>query len=271
MKRWLIRIITILVIAVSAFYAFNSYIYNKKQGDTRENTNTSNIDTNMNTTSQSSIQVTPISHATMVLHLGGQIVYTDPVGGGDAFKGQPTPNIVLITDIHEDHLNAETLAAVAKADTVIVVPQAVKDTLLENIPGTIVVLVNGEKTTQKGIEIESIPMYNIPESNEAFHTKGRGNGYVISADNQRVYIAGDTSVTPEMRALKNIDVAFIPMNLPYTMDVEEAADGVVAFKPKVVHPYHYRGPEGLSDVNKFKELVNAKDPNITVELLNFYP
>jgi L-ascorbate metabolism protein UlaG (beta-lactamase superfamily) len=114
-------------------------------------------------------------------------------------------------------------------------------------------------------------MYNIPESDKTFHTKGRGNGYVITADGKGVYIAGDTSATPEMKALQNIDVAFIPMNLPYTMNVEEAADATVAFKPKVVHPYHYRGQDGFSDINKYKELVNAKDPSINVELLNFYP
>ena len=129
---------------------------------------------------------------------------------------------------------------------------------------------NGEKGTQNGISIEAIPMYNIPESQNAMHTKGRGNGYVLEAGGKRIYIAGDTDATPEMKALTNIDVAFVPMNPPYTMNVEEAADGVVAFKPKVVIPYHYRTPNGLSDTNKFKELVEAKDPNIKVELLNFY-
>jgi L-ascorbate metabolism protein UlaG (beta-lactamase superfamily) len=217
------------------------------------------------------LPITPISHAAMVLHLGGQVIYTDPVGGADAFKNQPSPNLILVTDIHGDHLNPDTLKAVAKEDTVIVVPQAVQDILPEGISGTIVVMANGEKGTQKGVEIQAIPMYNLPESAEMFHTKGRGNGYVVSADGKRIYIAGDTAAIPEMKMLKNIDVAFIPMNLPYTMSVEEAAEGVLAFKPKVVHPYHYRGPDGLANINKFKELVNAGDPNIQVELLNFYP
>jgi L-ascorbate metabolism protein UlaG (beta-lactamase superfamily) len=206
-----------------------------------------------------------------VLQIGGQVIYTDPVGGKDAFKGQPEPSIILVTDIHADHMSVETLQAVATDETVTVVPQAVKDQLPDSIPGTIVVMNNGEKATQKGIDIEAIPMYNIPESDTAFHTKGRGNGYVLSAERERIYIAGDTSVTPEMKALQNIDVAFIPMNLPYTMDIDEAAEGVAAFKPKVVHPYHYRGQDGFSDVNKFKELVEAKDHNISVQLLNFYP
>lgn len=215
--------------------------------------------------------IVPISHATMVLNLGEQTVYTDPVGGADAFKGQPAPTIILVTDIHGDHLDADTLSAISTEDTTIVVPKAVADMLPKSLPGTVVILANGETTTQKGISIEAIPMYNMPESPTAPHTKGRGNGYVITSTGQRIYIAGDTGPTPEMKALKNIDIAFIPMNLPYTMSVEDAAQAVLAFQPKVVHPYHYRGPDGLADINKFKQLVEAGNKNITVDLLNFYP
>lgn len=228
---------------------------------------------NMHSTTESAslIQVAPISHATMVLHLGGQVIYSDPVGGKEAFAHQPEPTLILVTDIHSDHFSAETLTAVSKEDTTIVVPQAVADQLSQEIPGTLVVMHNGEIKTEKGIQIEAIPMYNLPESADALHTKGRGNGYVISAEGKRVYIAGDTDAIPEMKALQNIDVAFVPMNPPYTMDVEEAADAVLTFKPKVVYPYHYRTPTGFSDIKKFKELVEAKDPAITVQLLNFYP
>lgn len=217
------------------------------------------------------IQVTPISHATMVLQLGSQMIYTDPVTGQEVFAGQPAPTIILVTDIHPDHMDADTLSVLAKDNPVIVVPRAVADQLPENLTKLVVVLKNGEKTTQKGIEIEAIPMYNVPESPNSFHTRGRGNGYVISAEGKRIYISGDTSATAEMKALQNIDVAFVTMNLPYTMSIEEAADAVLAFKPKLVHPYHYRGQNGLSDVNKFKQLVEEKDPTIKVELLDFYP
>jgi len=217
------------------------------------------------------IQITPISHATMVLQFGGQVIYTDPIGGEESFAGQPAPTIILVTDIHQDHMNADTLSAFVKDNPVIVAPQAVVDQLASELAQKIVVLKNGEKTTQKGIDIEAIPMYNIPESPDSFHTKGRGNGYVISAEGKRVYVSGDTSATPEMKALQNIDIAFLTMNLPYTMDIQEAADAVLAFKPKVVHPYHYRSQNGLSDVNKFKQIVEEKDPTIKVELLNFYP
>lgn len=217
------------------------------------------------------IQITPIFHATMVLQLGGQVIYTDPVDGEDSFAGQPMPTIILVTDIHGDHMNANTLTALYKNNPVIIAPQAVIDQLPEKLAKSVVVLKNGEKTTQKGIEIEAIPMYNVPESAESFHTKGRGNGYIISGEGKRIYISGDTNATPEMKALQNIDVAFLTMNLPYTMDVEEAADAVLAFKPKVVHPYHYRSQGGFSDTNKFKQIVEERDPSIKVELLNFYP
>jgi L-ascorbate metabolism protein UlaG (beta-lactamase superfamily) len=215
------------------------------------------------------IKVTPISHATMVLIMSGKIIYTDPIGGAEAFAGQPAPDLIVVTDIHPDHFDPDTLKSIAKEDTVLAVPQVVKDELPDHMPERIVVLQNGEKTTQQGIEIEAVPMYNLPE--QTFHTKGRGNGYIMSTDGKRVYVSGDTSATPEMKALQNIDIAFVTMNLPYTMGVEEAADAVLTFKPKVVHPYHYRSQNGLSDVNKFKELVETQNPSITVDLLNFYP
>lgn len=264
MKKWLVMLLIVIILGTVGFFVLNNYIYTQKQGTSM---------TNVQPTAAIAepLQVTPISHATMVLKFGGQTFYTDPVGGATAFTGQPTPAIILVTDIHGDHLDPETISAITKNSTVIVVPQAVADKLPKNIPGTIVILKNGEKTIQKDISIEAIPMYNMPESADAPHPKGRGNGYVLSAKGERVYIAGDTGATPEMKALKDIDVAFVPMNPPYTMTVEEAAEGVLAFKPKVVHPYHYRGQDGLSDINKFKQLVESKDPKIKVELLDFYP
>ena len=130
---------------------------------------------------------------------------------------------------------------------------------------------NGENSTQMGISIGAIPMYNLPESPAAMHTKGRGNGYVLGIGGKNIYISGDTQGIPEMRSLKNIDIAFVCMNLPYTMDVKEAADAVLAFSPKIVYPYHYRGQNGLSDVDAFKTLVNAGNKNIEVRLRNWYP
>jgi len=215
------------------------------------------------------LTIQPITHATLVLTYNKKNIYIDPTGGADAFKGLlGTPDLILITDIHGDHLDTATIQAINTADAILVVPQAVA----EKLPATIdkqkvVILKNGDKTMQQNISIAAIPMYNLPEAPDAFHTKGRGNGYILNIGGKNIYISGDTEDIPEMRALKNIDIAFVCMNLPYTMDVRQAAQGVLAFKPKIVYPYHYRG----QDVNTFKTLVNAENKNIEVRLRNWYP
>jgi len=218
-----------------------------------------------------SIEVIPISHATMVLEWGEQVIYVDPVGGKEAFDGQPSPDLILVTDIHGDHLNAETLAAVSNKETVIIVPQAVADKLDKNLSGTVEVLANGKTKSIMGIEIEGVPMYNLREEALKFHVKGRGNGYVLEKGGDRVYISGDTEDIPEMRNLKDIDLAFVCMNLPYTMTVESAADAVLDFGPETVIPYHYRGTEGLSDIKKFSELVTSGNSEIEVVRFDWYP
>jgi len=114
-------------------------------------------------------------------------------------------------------------------------------------------------------------MYNLPEDANSKHPKGRGNGYLLSIDNKHIYISGDTEDILEMRMLRNIDIAFICMNLPYTMDINQAANAVLEFQPKIVYPYHYRGKNGYSDITKFKELVNTKNKNIEIRIRNWYP
>ena len=151
------------------------------------------------------------------------------------------------------------------------VPQAVADKLPINFTPQIDVLHNGDSKERYGIKVEAIPMYNLREEALQFHTKGRGNGYVLNMGKTRVYFSGDTEDIPEMRALQNIDKAFICMNLPYTMTEERAADAVLAFKPKQVYPYHYRGRPNLSDVAKFKAMVYAGNPDLEVIQLDWYP
>ena len=114
-------------------------------------------------------------------------------------------------------------------------------------------------------------MYNLPEAADSRHTKGRGNGYILTMGGKKIYLSGDTEDIPEMRALKDIDVAFVCMNLPFTMDINQAASAVLEFKPKIVYPYHYRGQGGLADVEGFKKLVNAGNPKIEVRLRSWYP
>jgi len=222
-------------------------------------------------TEKGDLTIQPILHATMVWEWNELIIYADPYGGKEAFEGAKPPSLILITDIHGDHMNTETLEALSLFETPIITCQAVAD-LLPSTFTNVTVLNNGAKTLWNDIEIEAIPMYNLPESEDAKHTKGRGNGYVITLGGKRIYISGDTEDIPEMRALQNIDVAFVCMNLPYTMEVTAAASAVLDFKPKTVYPFHYRGAGSkFSDVSKFKALVNEGDKSIDVRLLEWYP
>jgi L-ascorbate metabolism protein UlaG (beta-lactamase superfamily) len=227
----------------------------------------------INTAVASSFNVTPISHATMVLEWDGKIIYVDPVGGAEAFADQPKPDLILVTDIHGDHLNIETLQAIMQDNTYLIIPQAVADKLPQELSSKARILSNGETTNLRRLEgfaFEAIPMYNLREEALKFHEKGRGNGYVMQKDGKRVYISGDTEDIPEMRTLKNIEVAFVCMNLPYTMTIENAASAVLEFKPKTIYPYHYRGTEGKSDVVKFKSILNKGDAGIEVVQLDWY-
>ncbi len=219
----------------------------------------------------SELKIMPIEHATAVLEWNDVTIYIDPVGGAEAFDGKNSPDLILITDIHGDHFNLETLEALDTEKSKIMMPQVVADKMPKAFTPQIDVLNNGDTKERYGITVEAIPMYNLREEALKFHEKGRGNGYVLNMGEERIYFSGDTEDIPEMRALKNIDKAFICMNLPYTMTPESAADAVLEFKPKKVYPYHYRGNPDVSDVSKFKEIVNAGDSNIEVIQLDWYP
>ncbi|MFC5283990.1 MBL fold metallo-hydrolase [Pedobacter alpinus] len=239
---------------------------------------TKNVDTatslasnNQKQKMESGFNITPIEHATASFTWAGTQFYIDPVGSVESFGNQPKPDVVLITDIHGDHLDAKTLASVIIEGTKIIVPQAVADKLPADMKARLTILANNQTIDLNGFKITGVPMYNLREEAKQFHTKGRGNGYVIEKNGLRVYFSGDTEDIPEMRNLKNIDKAFVCMNLPYTMTEDKAADAVLAFKPKQVYPYHYRGGNGLSDVAKFKELVNKGNSKIEVVQLNWYP
>lgn len=239
----------------------------------KTNTDTKTITTH-DTIPKSEIKIIPIEHATMVLEYKNVVIYVDPVGGAEKFTEQKSPSLILVTDIHGDHMSAETLAGVTTKNTKIIAPKAVVEQLPDSLKSHISVLANFEnehyKSSSTDINIEAIPMYNLREEALKFHEKGRGNGYVLTMGGKRVYISGDTEDIPEMRSLKDIDMAFVCMNLPYTMTVDSAASAVLDFKPKTVYPYHYRGTNGFSDVEKFKTLVNSKNKSIDIELLNWY-
>ncbi len=216
-------------------------------------------------TREGDLVIHPINHATLALGWKRLTVYVDPVGGAARFANLPSPDLILLTDIHGDHLSADTLKAVAVEKTALVAPAAVAAQLPAELRSRTTVLTNGESKSLLGIGIEAVPMYNTTPERANYHTRGRGNGYLLSFADKRVYLSGDTEDIPEMRALKNIDVAFLCMNLPYTMTVEQAASAVRAFRPKIVYPYHYRG----SDLEKFKQLVGS-DAGVEVRLQDWY-
>lgn len=218
-------------------------------------------------TDKGELVIQPIHHGTMAFSWDKKSIYLDPTGGAEAFKGLDKPDIILLTDIHGDHMNIETLNALDTENTTIVAPQAVKERLPEPLAKKVKVLSNGENSELMEINIRAIPMYNLPEDEDSRHPKGRGNGYVLTMGGKNIYISGDTEDIPEMRALENIDVAFVCMNLPYTMDINQAASAVLEFKPDIVYPFHYRG----QDTEAFKALVNEKNKEIEVRLKEWYP
>ena len=169
----------------------------------------------------------PIRHATLLMQWNGKTIYVDPVGGIKPFAGLPKPDLVLVTHIHFDHFDPATLEPLVPAggQPTIVAPATVAEKIPEALRAKtkVKILANGEKTEVAGIAVEAVPAYNTTAGKEKFHPKGRDNGYVLTIGGKRVYIAGDTEDTAEMRALKDIDVAFLPMNLPYTMSVAKAA------------------------------------------------
>ena len=216
------------------------------------------------------ITIQPILHGTLVLQWNGKTIYVDPYGGAEVFNGISAPDLILITDIHGDHMNLETLKGLDTKKAKFIVPAAVAKKLMPNYEKQLVILKNGGIHVENEIFINAIPMYNLPEEPTSRHPRGRGNGYFLNIGGKGIYISGDTEDIQEMRDLKGIDIAFVCMNLPYTMDVNQAADAVLDFKPKIVYPYHYRGRPEISDTRKFKELVNAKNKNIEVRLRNWY-
>ncbi|UOG77540.1 MBL fold metallo-hydrolase (plasmid) [Hymenobacter tibetensis] len=222
-------------------------------------------------TKKGPLTVQPITHGSVVFTWSGKTIYVDPYGGAEAYTGLAAPDVVLITDIHGDHLDPKTLAGLSVGKALLVVPKAVADQLPAEHKAHVRVLNNGQRLDTLGMSVSAVPMYNLPDDADARHPKGRGNGYVLNLGGKNVYLSGDTEDIAEMRALKGIDVAFVCMNLPYTMDVQQAAQGVLAFKPGIVYPYHYRGQNGLSDVDGFKKSVNSANKKIDVRLRNWYP
>lgn len=213
-------------------------------------------------TSGGEIGIHPVMHASLALGFGDQVFYVDPAE--NSFDGLPAPTAIFITHAHGDHYNADNLAKLAGDEVPVYVNADVFEKLPEGLKARATALKNGESTTVNGIAVDAIAAYNTTEDRKQYHPQGVGNGYVFTFADKKVYVAGDTEDIPEMRALTGIEVAFLPMNLPYTMSVEQAADAVKAFRPAIVYPYHSRG----SDLEQFKSLVGDASE---VRIAGFYP
>ena len=202
-------------------------------------------------TTAGDLQITFIGHGTLMFAFGGKIIHVDPVSHEADYTKLPKADMIFITHEHGDHFDTKVLEMLRTDKTLLVLTE----TCAKQVQGGIV-MKNGDTETVGGLKVEAVPAYNIVHMRSPgtpFHPKGIGNGYVITFGDKRVYVAGDTENTPEVKALKDIDIAFLPMNLPYTMTPEMVADAARAFKPRILYPYHY----GDTDTSKLVDLLKG--------------
>jgi len=228
-------------------------------GDGSEATRQKKFERDIVKTETGDLAITCIGHGTLMFEYQGKVIHVDPVGREADYSKLPKADMVLITHEHGDHLDPKALALLRQEQTQIVLTK----TCAEKVKGG-VVMKNGDVRTVLGFKIEAVPAYNIVHkraNGQPFHPKGRGNGYIVTFGKTRLYIAGDTEDIPEMKKLKKIDIAFLPMNLPYTMTPAMVAEAARAFKPKILYPYHY----GRTDPKELVKLL--KDvPSIEVRI-----
>lgn len=203
-------------------------------------------------TSAGELKITFVGHGTLMFTFGEKVIHVDPVSREADYSGMPKGDIILITHGHGDHLDPEAIALVRKEGTATLLPQECAAAVTG---GT--VMKHGDVRTVGGLTFEAVPAYNIVHERapgRPFHPPGEGNGYIITFGDKRVYVAGDTENVPEMKALSSIDVAFLPMNLPYTMTPEMVADAARAFRPAILYPYHY----GQTDTSELVRLLTEE-------------
>jgi L-ascorbate metabolism protein UlaG (beta-lactamase superfamily) len=210
-------------------------------------------------TSAGEVEITFIGHASLMLRFNDKVIHIDPYSKAGDYAALPKADLILLTHHHQDHLDEAALGAVRTEKTDILLTE----TGAQKVSGG-TVMKNGDSKTVQRIGVEAVPAYNLVhkrDSGQFFHPKGEGNGYVLTFGDTRIYIAGDTENTPEMKALQNIAYAFLPMNLPFTMTPEMVADAALAFRPKVLYPYHY----GETDTGRLIALLkDAKDIKVRI-------
>jgi L-ascorbate metabolism protein UlaG (beta-lactamase superfamily) len=207
------------------------------------------------------LKITFVGHGTLMFNFGGKVIHVDPYSALADYNILPKADLILLTHEHGDHLDLKALNTVRTEKTVVVLTE----TCAKQVQGGIVMM-NGDVKTVGGLKIEAVPAYNIVhkrDTGQPFHPKGLGNGYIITFGDKRVYVAGDTENVPEMKGLKNIGIAFLPMNFPYTMTPEMVAEAAKAFKPKILYPYHF----GETDTSKLVSLLKGT-PEIEVRIRN---
>lgn len=215
-------------------------------------------------TTNGDVVIHPIGHASFVMQWQGKTIYNDPTNGAAPYLGLPRADLILVSHTHGDHFSSNTIDAVRGSNAVIIAPQLVYNALTAAQKAIAIVLTNGALTNVMGLTVEAVPAYNTN------HPRGEGNGYVLTIGGQRLYVSGDTGNTLEMRQLPSIDVAFVCMNQPFTMTVNEATNAVRAFRPKVVYPYHYRDQSGtVTNATVFKQRLGT-DLGIEVRLRKWY-
>jgi L-ascorbate metabolism protein UlaG (beta-lactamase superfamily) len=210
-------------------------------------------------TTAGELAITFLGHGSLLMTFRGMKLYIDPFSKVADYAALPKADLILITHEHHDHLDQQALACIRTEETILILTEI----CAQQVPGGIV-LGNGEGQTLAGIPLRAVPAYNLVHkrpSGDPFHPKGSGNGYILAFGETRLYAAGDTENTPEMKALRGIDIAFLPMNLPYTMSPEMVADAAKAFRPGILYPYHY----GDTEVSQLVELLKAeKDIEVRV-------
>ena len=210
-------------------------------------------------TSAGPLDLTFLGHGTLMLTFKDTVLHVDPYGKVADYAALPRADLVLLTHDHADHLDQAALALVRTPVTDIVLPPVCADRVQGGL-----ILKNGETRTVRGITVTAVPAYNLVhhrDNGEPFHPRGAGNGYLLDFGDTRLYVAGDTENIPEMAALKDVDIAFLPMNLPYTMTPEMVADAARAFRPRILYPYHY----GDTDPQRLVELLRDQ-PDIEVRI-----
>lgn len=214
-------------------------------------------------TTQGELAIQFVKHGSIFFEFDGKVIHVDPVARMGNYESYPKADLILITHHHGDHLDMNAIEMIKKENTKIVLTQKCHE-MSENL-SDIIVMQNGDILNISQLEIEAVPAYNIEhkrENGDPYHVKGEGNGYLITFGNKKVYVAGDTENIPEMKNLKNIDIAFLPMNLPYTMTPEMVAEAAKMFMPKVLYPYHY----GKTDTSILADLLKAeKDIEVRIK------